>query len=110
MTSLCIITLIVLIFQATLAANRITRDNIGVLLQSDTYENDYVSPHRVLLDNNHNILTNGTIQSALLSKHNEYRSITAMGNTPDQPPATNINYLFWDPALAAVAQDYGTYV
>lgn len=32
--------------------------------------------------------------------------IDASGDTPGQPSASNMNFLFWDDALAAVAQAY----
>lgn len=45
-------------------------------------------------------------KQTILNAHNQYRTITASGGTPNQPSATSMNELFWDPALAAVAQNY----
>lgn len=39
-------------------------------------------------------------KTSLLDKHNEYRSITALGNTGSQPAATNMIKLIWDDDLA----------
>eukprot|EP01084_Bolivina_argentea_P030034 55697_1 len=47
-----------------------------------------------------------TLYNALLDKHNEYRSITALGNTPNQPSATYMNKLVWSESLAKVAKAY----
>jgi len=56
------------------------------------------------------MLSGNTLSSidkqALLDAHNKYRMITARGGTPNQPSATNMNELFWDPALAKVAENY----
>jgi len=49
---------------------------------------------------------NVTLQRMILDQHNYYRSLTALGNTPGYPAATNIESLVWDPALASVAQTY----
>lgn len=45
-------------------------------------------------------------KQSLLDDHNDYRSTVANGDTPGQPAASNMNELFWDDALAAVAQNY----
>lgn len=49
---------------------------------------------------------NGTLQQKILDQHNLFRSYTAVGNTQNQPAATNMGSLVWDPALADVAQTY----
>ena len=55
-------------------------------------------------------LVDGTLsfgeQTTLLGDHNGYRAQTALGNTPSQPGASNMNQLFWDNGLAAVAQGW----
>jgi hypothetical protein len=55
-------------------------------------------------------LVDGTLsfseQTTLLGDHNAYRSQTALGSTPSQPGASNMNQLFWDNGLAAVAQGW----
>jgi hypothetical protein len=43
---------------------------------------------------------------ALLDIHNKYRNITALGNTPGQPSATNMNMVQWDEAVAEISQAY----
>ena len=42
----------------------------------------------------------------LLDLHNTYRANVAAVLVGDEPSATNMNEMFWDPALAQVAQDY----
>eukprot|EP01084_Bolivina_argentea_P023636 44120_1 len=46
------------------------------------------------------------VNNAILNKLNEYRSTTALGNTPNQPPATNMNKLVWDQTLSDAAKLY----
>ena len=45
-------------------------------------------------------------KTALLNDHNSYRSSVALGETEGQPAAANMNSMFWDDSLAALAQSY----
>ena len=67
--------------------------------------------HRHLLLTNPNTLDTSEKQE-MLDAHNNYRSQTALGNMPapsgNQPQATNMNKLFWDPALEKIASDYAS--
>jgi hypothetical protein len=85
--------------RAEAARNRIARVRSSQEQQQEE-EARFVSPgtRRALLTT--------AEQQSLLDAHNSYRSTTAAGGTPDQPSASDMNELFWDPALAAVAQAY----
>lgn len=43
-------------------------------------------------------------QQTLLAYHNYWRNITASGNSPGMPAATNMKEMVWDPEVAANAQ------
>jgi len=51
-------------------------------------------------------LADASVEAVFFEMHNTQRADTAAGNTPSQPSASNMNQVFWDPALAMVAQNY----
>jgi hypothetical protein len=80
----------------------VLRDEVGVRFIADPADAKMLSgaPRRAL-DNHVD-----DIRRALLDYHNEVRNVTAAGDTPGHPGATNMNRLAWDPALAQVSQNY----
>ena len=61
------------------------------------------SIHRRILGDNKLTLSD---KQSILDMHNYYRSQVSIGNTANQPFATNMNSLFWDSALESVANDW----
>ena len=47
-----------------------------------------------------------TSKRFILDAINSFRDHTALGETGNQPRAKNMNYLWWDSALASVANNY----
>ena len=69
--------------------------------------------HRRMANTDSNGVINDTTREEILNYHNNYRSSLSSGdgtvldtNGNVYPKASNMNYLFWDDALANVAQNY----
>jgi len=57
------------------------------------------------------IYINGLTQDQkdqLLGLHNQYRQVTAQGETPNFPPAQNMLQMYWDPTLEVNAQAWAS--
>jgi len=87
--SICICFVILISYGTSIA--------FALVSDSDSDSRSSVVVTRFLADNG--VLTDSD-QQELLDQHNTQRSVTALGNTGDQPAATNMVQLQWDEYLA----------